>query len=72
MPESAPTLAAALRISGREALRRAMAPASIAVIGASANPLKLGHMVLKTLHGAGFEGKIYPINPAAAPILGIA
>jgi acyl-CoA synthetase (NDP forming) len=73
MSERAPTLASAtLRISRRDALHRAMAPASIAVIGASANPLKLGHMVLKTLHGAGFEGRIYPINPAAAPILGIA
>ncbi len=49
-----------------------MAPASVAVVGASANPLKLGHMVLKTLYNAGFEGTIYPVNPAAVPILGIA
>jgi len=59
------------RLSGREALNRALAPSSVAVIGASADPLKLGHMVLKTLANSGFEGKIYPINPAAAPILGI-
>jgi acyl-CoA synthetase (NDP forming) len=59
------------RPSGRLALNKAMAPASVAVVGASSNPLKLGHMVLKTLIDAGFEGKIYPINPAAKPILGI-
>jgi acyl-CoA synthetase (NDP forming) len=47
-----------------------MAPKSVAVVGASANPLKLGHMVLKTLINAGFEGQIYAINPSAAPILG--
>jgi len=63
--------AAGSRISGRDALNRAMAPASVAVIGASADPRKLGHMVLRTLYNSGFEGKIYPINPAAAPILGI-
>jgi acyl-CoA synthetase (NDP forming) len=59
------------RLSGRDALNRAMDPSSVAVIGASSNPLKLGHMVLKTLFNAGFAGKIYAINPSAAAVLGL-
>ena len=59
------------RPSGRTALDVAMAPSSVAVVGASANPLKLGHMVLKTLIGSGFKGKTYPVNTAAVPILGV-
>ena len=59
------------RLSGREALSRAASATSVAIIGASANPLKLGHMVLKTLLNAGYEGACYPINPSADAILGI-
>ena len=35
---------------------------SIAIIGASRNPKKLGHQLLKNLIQAGFEGRIFPIN----------
>ena len=47
-------------------------PDSIAVIGASADPTKLGHAVLKNVveGGYGRNGKIYPINPKAKEILG--
>ena len=47
-------------------------PASIAVIGASADPAKLGHAVLKNIVEGGYGriGKIYPINPKAKEILG--
>ncbi|HSF82246.1 MAG TPA: acetate--CoA ligase family protein [Anaerolineales bacterium] len=48
-------------------------PQSVAVIGASSNPVKLGHAVLKNLVQGGYaeRGSIYPINPAASEILGI-
>ena len=59
------------RPSARAALDKGMAPGSIAVVGASSNPLKLGHMLLKTLINAGYEGKVYPINPSAESILGV-
>lgn len=48
-------------------------PQSVAVIGASANPEKLGHAVLRNLIdcGYGHKGKIFPINPKSNEILGI-
>jgi len=48
-------------------------PASIAVIGASSTPAKLGHAVLKNLVEGGYvqRGKVYPINPTATEILGL-
>jgi acetate---CoA ligase (ADP-forming) len=48
-------------------------PASVAVIGASTNPHKLGYAVLKNLLDCGYgqRGRIYPINPGAAEILGL-
>jgi len=46
-------------------------PKSVAVIGASTNPVKLGHAVLKNLVDGGYAefGKIYPINLKAEEIL---
>jgi acyl-CoA synthetase (NDP forming) len=45
-------------------------PKSIAVIGASENPLSIGHMVLKNLLDHGFKGPVYPVNPKSPEILG--
>jgi len=47
-------------------------PTSVAVIGASSNPAKLGHAVLKNIVEGGYvrHGKIYPINTKAREILG--
>ena len=47
-------------------------PKSVAVIGASTSPEKLGYAVLENLVNGGYAevGKIYPINPKAAEILG--
>jgi len=45
-------------------------PKSIAVVGASANPLSIGHMVMKNLLDYGFKGKVYPVNPKTPEILG--
>ncbi len=47
-------------------------PRSIAVIGASEDPSKLGHAVLKNLIDSGYanKGKIYPINLKTKKILG--
>ena len=48
-------------------------PKSIAVIGASSAPAKLGHAVLKNLVDGGYvqRGKVYPINPSTPEILGL-
>ena len=46
-------------------------PRSIAVIGASREPNKIGHVIVKNFVDGGFGGKIYPINPNAEEILGL-
>ena len=45
-------------------------PRSIAVIGASADPKKVGHAVLNNLLRFGFPGALYPVNPTCTEILG--
>lgn len=48
-----------------------MKPKSLAVIGASAKPGKIGYTVVKNLIESGYEGKIYPINLETDEILGL-
>jgi len=43
---------------------------SIAIAGASENPNKTGHIIMKNLIEGGFKGDIYPINPRSSEILG--
>lgn len=45
-------------------------PESVAVVGASRNPEKAGHGVLRNLLGAGFPGEIYAVNPRGGEVLG--
>ena len=45
-------------------------PKSIAVIGASRTPGKVGYDILKNIIQYGYEGAVYPINPSAGEILG--
>lgn len=45
-------------------------PRSVAVIGASADPIKRGHQVLRALGESGYAGAVYPINPKGGEILG--
>jgi len=46
-------------------------PKSVAVIGASTAPGKLGHDILANLKHGGFAGPLYPVNPKADEILGL-
>jgi acyl-CoA synthetase (NDP forming) len=46
-------------------------PRSVAVIGASDNPGKLGSHVMRSLTEGGYPGRIYPVNPGKGEILGI-
>ena len=50
-------------------MTRIMKPASIAVIGASAEAGKIGNSVMKNLVDGGYAGEIHPINPKATEIL---
>jgi acyl-CoA synthetase (NDP forming) len=47
-------------------------PRSVAVIGASTNPNKVGGRPLVFLRRAGYTGAVYPVNPAANEIHGYA
>ena len=46
-------------------------PHSVAIIGASSNPNKLSHGIIRNLAQGSFSGDIFPINPGSNEILGI-
>jgi acetyl coenzyme A synthetase (ADP forming)-like protein len=46
-------------------------PTAVAVIGASREPRKFGHVIYKNFIESEFAGKTFPINPKAENILGI-
>ena len=46
-------------------------PKSVAVIGASRDPKKPGHVIFRNLLESGYKGKVYPVNMHADSILGV-
>ena len=60
-----------MSLDPRDALRLALAPNSIAVIGASDNPNKIGGRPLAYLSRFGFKGVVYPINPTRTEVQGM-
>lgn len=52
-------------------LSRLFTPRSIAVVGASATPGKIGAMPVSLLRQHGYDGRILPINPRADSIQGL-
>ena len=52
------------------AMNRIMKPKAVAVVGASSEAGKIGNSVMKNLINGGYQGKIYPIHPKDAEILG--
>ena len=55
----------------KKVLDKMLRPKSVAVIGASATPGKIGYSVIDNLIKGGYKGKIYPINPNLTEILGL-
>ncbi len=47
------------------------APKSVAVVGASHNPVKAGHVLVRHLIEGGYRGNIFPVNPKGGEILGL-
>ena len=45
-------------------------PKRVAIIGASPDPKKIGHQIIKNVIEGGFAGEIIPINSGAADVLG--
>ncbi|VTU21522.1 Long-chain-fatty-acid--CoA ligase [Variovorax sp. PBL-H6] len=55
----------------RPSLDGLLAPRSVAVVGASDNPNKVGGRPIKYLKEQGFAGRIYPVNPRADRVQGL-
>ncbi len=60
------------RAATAASLRPMLAPAAVAVVGASRDPSSIGRRVLDALRSAGFKGPIYPVNANAAEVDGLA
>lgn len=54
-----------------ESLAPFFSPTGVAIIGASQDPRKLSHGILKNMLRYGFQGGIFPVNPKADQILGL-
>lgn len=52
-------------------IEKMLRPKSVAVVGASATPGKIGYTVIKNLLKDGYQGKIFPINQKESEILGL-
>src|SRR3990172_4213259 len=46
-------------------------PESVAVVGASAQPGKVGHDIFENILRGGYTGTLYPVNPSAKSILSV-
>ena len=51
--------------SEARSIRRLLCPPSVAVVGASNDPNKVGHAVLDNLVRMGFTGQLYPVHTSA-------
>jgi len=45
-------------------------PKSVAIVGASHTPGKIGYNILENFVQSNYKGKVYPVNPDISPILG--
>ena len=55
-----------------ESLDALLRPASVAVIGASNDPTRIGGRPIRYLRAAGYAGRIYPVNPRHRDVQGLA
>lgn len=65
-PESAPIEA------DPDTLRALFRPRSVAVVGASRDPGKIGGRIFRYLRDRGFDGPVYPVAPGGEPVQGTA
>lgn len=54
-----------------ESLRPLFTPQTVAVLGASTSPYKIGYLQIKALLDGKFDGEIFPIHPTADEIAGL-
>jgi acetyl coenzyme A synthetase (ADP forming)-like protein len=58
-------------LAAHESIRPFFEPRSVAVIGASRSPTKIGGQILRNLRRTGFRGALYAVNPCAEEIEGV-
>lgn len=58
-------------MAGANSLRCLMAPASVAVVGASSDPGRIGGRPIDWMLRAGYAGAVYPVNPARTEVQGL-
>jgi acetyl coenzyme A synthetase (ADP forming)-like protein len=51
-------------------IKRLFEPESVAIIGASRNPAKIGYKFVENIRASGYKGKVFPVNPEGEDILG--
>ena len=66
------TVAVRERSADVASMRPMLMPASVAVVGASRRPGSVGRTILRNIITGGFAGQVYPVNPHAAELDGIA
>ncbi len=59
------------RLATIASLRPMLEPRAVAVIGASRDETNLGRRVFDALIDSGFEGSVYPVNPAVSELRGV-
>jgi acyl-CoA synthetase (NDP forming)/RimJ/RimL family protein N-acetyltransferase len=64
-------LATRERYADVASLRHLLEPASVAVVGASRKPGRVGHAILRNIVSAGFAGQLFAVNPHAKSVLGV-
>jgi predicted CoA-binding protein len=47
----------------KESLKSIFKPQSVAVVGASNNPMRWGYHTLRTMIEAGYRHRLYPVHP---------
>ena len=52
-------------------IRYLFEPRSVAVVGASHNPAKIGYKILQNIVEGGYQGRILPVNPRGGEILNL-
>jgi acyl-CoA synthetase (NDP forming) len=54
-----------------DAIKSIFEPKSVAILGASRDPSKMGHIITKHMLEGGFNGRIFPVNPKVDEVLGL-
>lgn len=54
-----------------EKIEAIFSPRSVAVVGASTTPGKVGHDIFANILRGGYQGILYPVNPTAKSVLSV-